>query len=367
MLVAAIGTGFFFVPQAWAATGQDAVSKGWTYGMGELQKIFDTEIKKVPHLFLRRLISQKLQEAGVIADESLVERVITQIRRGNEGAFKWEGEGPDVLISFNDEDSEGLRDAVNKFFKNLPDLIGQVVKDASRNILRRYKKDWKAYRPHDEFAFANFRANLEGRWAEGLDRLRMLLDLSRNTGQEYDERLHRSKSQRNRHLRQALSSLHIRACQVTSEIIVLMENGYADGAMARWRTLHEIAVVAGVIADGGDPLAERYLAHEAVEAKRAMDEYARCHVPLGERPLSKRDIHHVTATFDAVSAKFGKYFSSMAGPPTISERGNRTSRISKRQQGVHRCVRTTGWRVTMCMLAPRASLTVSAPSTTPAS
>ena len=48
----------------------------------------------------------------------------------------------------------------------------------------------------------------------------------------------------------------VRACQVTDEIICLLENGFADGAMARWRTLHEIAVVAVVISQHGENLCD---------------------------------------------------------------------------------------------------------------
>jgi len=39
--------------------------------------------------------------------------------------------------------------------------------------------------------------------------------------------------------------------------------------MARWRTLHEINVVITLIAEDGDELAERYLAHDIVESARA--------------------------------------------------------------------------------------------------
>jgi len=67
--------------------------------------------------------------------------------------------------------------------------------------------------------------------------------------------------------------LHIRACQVTNEIIILLENGYADGAMARWRTLHEIATVAAVIAKFGDELAERYVHYQIVESTKALTAY----------------------------------------------------------------------------------------------
>ena len=56
---------------------------------------------------------------------------------------------------------------------------------------------------------------------------------------------------------------------MADEIICLLENGFADGAMARWRTLHEIAIVAIVLSKHGEDIAQGYLDHQAVESKRA--------------------------------------------------------------------------------------------------
>src|SRR5206468_2797969 len=95
-----------------------------------------------------------------------------------------------------------------------------------------------------------FRERLEARWGKGFDLLRMLLTICRELGQDSAKRLRKSRAHKNRVLRSLMVRLHARACQITAEIITLMENGFADGAMARWRTLYEVGVVATVIADG---------------------------------------------------------------------------------------------------------------------
>jgi hypothetical protein len=79
------------------------------------------------------------------------------------------------------------------------------------------------------------------------------------------------RKSKNRQSRRVLIRLLVRACQVTDEILCLLENGFAGGAMARWRTRHEIAVVAAVILQHSDEISKRYLAHQHVESKRAMD------------------------------------------------------------------------------------------------
>jgi hypothetical protein len=87
--------------------------------------------------------------------------------------------------------------------------------------------------------------------------------------------------------------LHVRACQVTDEIICLLENGLADGAMARRRTLHEIGMVAAVLSQHGEDMAEHHLAHEAVESKRAMVKYLTFAAALGYKPLSQREVNKI--------------------------------------------------------------------------
>ncbi|MCA0422669.1 MAG: hypothetical protein LCH61_04990 [Proteobacteria bacterium] len=60
----------------------------------------------------------------------------------------------------------------------------------------------------------------------------MLIELSRYIGTDFHRRASRSRSRRRAHLNKALSHLHVRAIQIASEIMTLMENGYADGAVA---------------------------------------------------------------------------------------------------------------------------------------
>lgn len=114
-------------------------------------------------------------------------------------------------------------------------------------------------------------------------------------------------------LKDILTRQHVRACQVTDEILCLLENGFADGAMARWRTLHEIGVVAAVISRHGENIAQRYLAHQAVESKRAMNKYLDCYRQLGYKPLPAREVKKVEKAYAAAVAKYGEAFKSEYG------------------------------------------------------
>jgi Family of unknown function (DUF5677) len=121
------------------------------------------------------------------------------------------------------------------------------------------------------------------------------------------------KKEKKKQLRAILIRLLVRGCQVTDEIICLLENGFADGAMARWRTLHEIAVVAAVISQHGEDIAERYVDHQAVESKRALEKYIACYKDLGYKPLPAREQTKIRKAYDRAITKYGPEFKTDYG------------------------------------------------------
>jgi hypothetical protein len=70
-----------------------------------------------------------------------------------------------------------------------------------------------------------------------------------------------------------LISLHVRACQIANEIKVLVQNGFADGAFARWRTLHEICVTFLFLYDSNYDTIEMYNDFEIIEKLKKAKDY----------------------------------------------------------------------------------------------
>lgn len=69
----------------------------------------------------------------------------------------------------------------------------------------------------------------------------------------------------------ALDRIFIRAYEVAGEVIVLAGSGYSDGALARWRSLHEICVIAMFLSKQSDRCARMYLSHHKVEELRLLE------------------------------------------------------------------------------------------------
>jgi hypothetical protein len=110
-------------------------------------------------------------------------------------------------------------------------------------------------------------------WKEPFELLETLIYISQEIGDEYNSEFRPEAAKNNDLVFEVLIRLHGRACQTALEILVLMQKGFPDGALARWRTLHEIVVYCYFIQKHGQNSAERYLRHEVVQAYGSIKDY----------------------------------------------------------------------------------------------
>lgn len=276
----------------------------------------DTVVKGLPRTILRKLILRKVREADVEIPEQVVDALVEHIVSKQEGDFVWHDgtdEVTNLQLAFTDEDVKELDEAVTKVLEAIPGATGEAFKAACEAMYSQLVENWPIEYVAQQYEIHEFRERMEERWGEGLGQLRMLLTCCREIGQKTAKRYQKSKSVKYKFRRWVLLRLHARACQVSDEIICLMENGFADGAMARWRTLHELSIVAALIADGDEDLAERYILHDAVEVKRQADDYDASQVPLGFAPISKRERKGIEQDYQAVLDRFGPTFAHPYG------------------------------------------------------
>lgn len=98
--------------------------------------------------------------------------------------------------------------------------------------------------------------------------------------------------------------LHARALQVSSEISSLLKGGFADGAMARWRTLHETTAILIFIANGDEDLAERFTDFQSILRLKAANRYNKHCDNLGFSPFSFEDIKLFDAERKEIISKY---------------------------------------------------------------
>ncbi|MBI5212824.1 MAG: hypothetical protein HY957_05555 [Nitrospirae bacterium] len=110
-----------------------------------------------------------------------------------------------------------------------------------------------------------------------------------------------------------LIHLHSRACQIGSEIVTLLKAGYADGAQARWRSLHEVAVVTAFIHAHDDLVAEQYLMHDEIEEYKSIGQQLDIDSSLGDDRNFSSYLHDLQIRKDGLIERYGKVFSEDYG------------------------------------------------------
>jgi hypothetical protein len=168
------------------------------------------------------------------------------------------------------------------------ELIPRCAASLLEELKQRAPDMLREHREIDE----GFRSRHLERWAEGFDLLDMLLVVAEETGAAINNTDRPQAAEDDDVQFEAVITLHARAVLVTREILCLLKGGFADGALGRWRTLHEVAVVAEFLAKHNQGISERYLLHREVQAYRAMRQYCKYQKRANLEPLMKTMYAH---------------------------------------------------------------------------
>lgn len=185
--------------------------------------------------------------------------------------------------------------------------LEKICKGISKDILKDIMKDTSLLEEHIHARKGFEKRNWE-RWKEGLQKFEMFLDICRELGEEYGDYYVSTAVGNYDPMFIAIQALHARSCLVASEIYALMLAGFADGALARWRTLHEHNVTAMFLAKGDQELAERYLRHEDVVHYKWMVQFNKHCERLGQEPIDADEIKEITDKFNGIKEKYDKSF-----------------------------------------------------------
>ena len=193
------------------------------------------------------------------------------------------------------------------------DMIPGLVDDIASLILVRIKKDASSGLKRHRRDRKGFEKRLNKRWKYPLDLLDLFIALNMEAGTEFIRKFRNEAVGSGDAVFEALTRLHARGCQVSGEVLALLCAGFADGAHARWRSLHEMAVVASLIQEHGQELAERYLLHETIQQYKLACEYQKYFDRLDLEPPSKENSDQLKVQRDELIAKFGDAFNGDYG------------------------------------------------------
>lgn len=153
-----------------------------------------------------------------------------------------------------------------------------------------------------------FEKRLRKHWGTALDQYQILWACMQEQGSVFNDR----RGPENDPLQGALAGIHSKACRVAWEVHTMLEGGLAMGALARCRTLHEMAVTASILVNWQGPapvlipdLAERFTARATVVSYKDALEYQRNATALQVAPFTPREIADLKGARDDVVTRFG--------------------------------------------------------------
>jgi hypothetical protein len=261
--------------------------------------------------FIEKLVIQKLSMISS-ADHSELARAFAQYAaRGDATEFDvmpFPGAGALIdQLELTEADVIELGRQMDQFhLSGVPEFVTKGINSAAKALFKQLNKGWSVRDKEELDLLAGFKLRQDELWGEAFRGLRLLLLCCREVGAERLAKLHKKRKQTD--LDWALFRLHARGCLVASEVSALCENGFAHGAMARWRTLYELEVVALAIHQGGNEAASRFRDHAAIAAQREAASYEEHAPALGYRPMGKREKERIARNFDSAFAKHGKDF-----------------------------------------------------------
>lgn len=212
-----------------------------------------------------------------------------------------------LFLDFQESDLDALR---NKIVDVISQAGIETTEWLSGKLIKAWQKQLKSILKEIKSERRKFVHYHNKIWGKPLDLLDTLISLSLELGDEFSQKFISVAENESDIVFHTIKRLHGRGCQVSSEILTLLRGGFADGAHARWRALHEISVVAQFLAVHDGELTERYLAQSAiVDYQRAL-QYRKHSDVLSYVPLSDDEFAQIKTNYETVKAKYGKEFKS---------------------------------------------------------
>lgn len=136
------------------------------------------------------------------------------------------------------------------------------------------------------------------RWKNGFDLLELLIEIAIEAGESFNKRLRPEAAEKGDLVFDIVVRLHAKGCLIAKEILALLKNGYADGAHARWRALHEISVTAMFLAKHGKEATHSYLDFEFVEAYKGASQLNEYESRINASGFSKEEMKEIKKQYD---------------------------------------------------------------------
>lgn len=200
----------------------------------------------------------------------------------------------DIKKSFTKKELNIIDEKLNKVIIENQDML-----DTSFNI-----DGYKHLYLNDNYK-KGFQSRLLYNYSEPFSDFKIFNEYILSEGNDFitnEKRINNSK------LFNALTLIFIKCNLIVKEIECLIENGFPNGAMARWRTLFEYNIIGNFLAIHGENMAERYLDFIDVERNKEIKEYKESLKYFDFEELEKNIIQENENKIKLLKTKYGDKF-----------------------------------------------------------
>lgn len=295
--------------------------------MDTLQKLFEEQMNKKfkSPIIMAEIIKRQMEKKGVVLSKKQIKKLEKQFKKNKRDEFSFtidfDDNQCDVLGISKDQENnldigditETLDEIQKEIIANLADSIPKLAKEAALPILSQLRKNAPAMLKEHRKFIKGFEHQLNQDWKKAFDVFEMFIVIAFESGEEVNQEFRKDATQRENYILEVLTRLHARSCQIAYEVMTLLKSGYADGAHARWRSLHEIAVIGSFIKKHDNETAEKYLLHEKIESFKAANLYQKYCKDLGYEPFTQKEYDSIKDEYDKLISRFGKPYKNSYG------------------------------------------------------
>lgn len=185
------------------------------------------------------------------------------------------------------------------------EVLQALIQDTAADLIIGLKSRAPKMLRQQKRSDAGFESRNYRRWKKPLDLLELLWTVSEEVGSAFNQAERPAAVEAKDYKFDALVSLHARALLIGREILCLLYGGYPDGALSRWRSLHEIAAIAVFLQAQDQDISHRYLASfqfASYKAAKQLKEYAeRARID----PASEEEMDFMKRQCEAFAGRFG--------------------------------------------------------------
>ena len=191
----------------------------------------------------------------------------------------------------------------------ISEAISTSLLPAGKEVADSLRKRMHTMLNAQRYIHDGFISRLSLRWFEGIDLLEAIIVALTELGEDINGALRAEADKKNLNLIEVMTRFHARAARISREALCLIKNGFADGALSRWRSIHELSVLSYFILENGDDLAKLFLDYSDIERFEELQTYQKHAGSLGFEEISSSEAAAVKQRKDRLVAEHSAAFS----------------------------------------------------------